>query len=1093
MKNLKTYLLLLMVMAMLGSLPAQQNDINDLPYSYDDVVPNLKILPSGTYNTTAKNLNAALQFNIRDIKDSGGQKEYIIHGKTITTSMIKEEVGSSIFISSAGSTFSSPPIVGRMVIVCDTLIMDEQIHLPECDIVIDAFFIDMQNKTLNSSPLPKQYSMEGALQESILDKISTTDLNARKNGRNAGNITINANHIQNSGMIKANGGDGEHRYVPSHTLKLYGLENIERKRNVDFANKGNSRSFNEPFTNMVAMQTNTKEIDCTIACNDDHTRYKNYYEEEIKYDEKGAKISDNRPLVKRIVVSKKYVPGNGGASGNVAVTYNKGNIDGKISQLGGKSGKLLPRNSTKNTMYSTADVPQVSFNSKTVNLYKTNTKYTVNLGIRNPAGASYKKMQSLKVPSDANVQTLNENIKKLIGKSGKSKECTCKREEQKRNHLVYENLLNTLEKQFEHYYLLEGSKKKKINTLLEWISNELDSDLASSSTNKSNLNALKVKTNYLMSRKTSTVDGMGNLPGFRPALSVQALLQYLKGNLKGDISLLVSSEKVLSLELNKKQILDELQSSINELNSQNTKHAEKLDLNYAKSIRLKKLANEAIRQTNKIELEIQKLEAKLAKEANKQAENHLLKVQALKLAAIAASVIPYGQPVLGSIVGNGLNAYAKAVESHEGTDKTALKVEKKGKLKFKHPAIELPPGDLALANHTITKSFFEKTKLEAEKNIENLTKAYKKKRLAEKNKFEKSIEKETDMLRNISDVSRKSINYVAKLKVPSSDIDMFLKKLISASKEYKKLAKNLKSQTETKEKLFKQIGLIISKNAKLNSEIQENGNIMDRLQLLQLRDDFYSENSHSVFQSVRNNAVERLEWAEYSLIKAYEYQSLKTYQSSGSLNEFIDFQLKQLKVNDASINPQEALENAFTGRIRNIAMSILKNVDSSTKQNNEKDKIRSFVIRKSSNQSDLIDRLNNTGEVSIDFMNHFDNVFISPSKQNVKIKDIQIKSIKFKGLVPENSNVDVILNFNEYGLLRSGKNIYSFYTPDNDDVSNTSYSWIVAQQNGKNITSKNEVPSHYSGLVNFLLDSQPTISQDKKENMAKVLNRILIN
>lgn len=1054
-----------------------------IPYSYDEIIPRLTLLPSGTANAEVVDLNKALT------KDSKGDSIIVVTGAKLTMTSIVESVGSTLFVNSGGKGQyrSKAPKLKELKIYCDTLIIDKSIHAPEADIHLHANYIDMKEQVIRTSPLALPYSVEAKVNQSVEEMKKNG-----KNGLDAGSITIKANKLVNPGTLEANGGNGEIRYAPDFRYTARDKALLAKRTNEIKLGLGCEADINRDAYNsdIISYSVDNIELGCSSCDNCKYTK-KLFSSSELTLKSDGSLVDphENERLEMLYLVNT----GNGGNGGNVTVSaeiVKEFNQDLAIETSKGKRGEMLPRDDKDWMNYQIGSYGfHLYFHSQMLGHYEINSLYRTELTFKGwkPIESTMEHGERLEekgkvwIPSRKRAEFFQSSFDNAWGKDGENGSVSISTKAIYPNALLYENLLNLIEDQHKKYYMLDEDQIKKIDAKLDWVADQIDYELEHNSIGDSlrTLSTLHSKVAFLKSLKSTSKDHMGNLPGYRPMLSMQALLSYLKKRLDNDVQMLVLTDKFLKEQLSEEQVLKEIPSTITTIENNLAQLHDQLKTNYKKQKGLKLKAKEIKKQTEDLKVKIEDVTTELRKKAKEQSEKNRLTQNLIKTAAIAVNLIPYGQPYLGKYGGQALEALADNLNEgpsgqkspagmFSSLDLTSLadSYNNSQKLKFKYPALELPQEEVDLANHYKTNDeWFNLEIRRAKWNIKDITEKHNKAKLEEQKKFNKSLEPQAKKLRGAATLATFGLKAFEQMSVKSDDIDFFLAKLIKTDYEYNDLVESMKVQNELKEELFRDLSISISKNLELQAEMQENENMLSRLQQIQLTSNGFDLNSKSIFSTMKGNIIDRLLWAEYNVIKAFEYQTLTEYKpgNTASLKKFIETQLS--KKNEDS--RASLIKGAFMDRLDDISQNVL---DES--KGIKKIQERNIYFSIEDTENTIIEDLNSGKSVTLDLYRDFGNMIIAPNRDNVKIKDVNIKEVKFEKSFAKNSSSTLDLVFSPLGIVRTGSNFYPFYTDRSSTKTIDSYSWTIKSVNGTDSVKKSETSDQYLELLNLIVSDQ---------------------
>jgi len=1055
-----------------------------IPYSYDEIIPRLTLLPSGTANAEVVDLNKALT------KDSKGDSIIVVTGAKLTMTSIIKSVGSSLFVNFGvkGRYRDEAPKLKELKIYCDTLIIDKSIHVPEADIHLHANYIDMKEQVIRTSPLPLRYSEEANLEESIAEM--------KKNGvhgKDAGSITIKANQLVNPGTLEANGGHGELRYAPDFQYTAQDKALLAKRTKKIKLGRGCEADMNiKAYNNdIISYSVDNVEQLCMTCDNCKYTK-KLFSSTELtlKSDKSLVDPHENKRIEMLYLVNS----GNGGNGGVVTVNaeiVKKFNQDLAIEVSKGKRGEMLPRGDKDWMSYEIGSYGfHLYFHSQMLGHYEVNAIYKTEMTLKGfkvmkhtmEHGETLEEKGKVWIPSKKREDFFQSSFDNAWGKDGEDGLKSISSSAIYPNALIYENLLNLIEDQHKKYYMLDDKQIKIIDDKLNWVSDKIEYELAHNEIGDSlrTLSTLHSKVEFLKSLKSTSKDHMGNLPGYRPMLSMQALLSYFKKRLDNDVKMLVLANEFLNEQLTAERILEDIPAAISSVETNLGVLHDDLTANYERQKKLKSEAKLVKKKTEDLKVQIENVTLELTEKAKEKSEKNQLVQNLIKTAAIAINLIPYGQPYLGKFGGQALEALADHVNEGPSGQKSpagmfsslnltslADSYNNSQKLKFNYPALKLPPKEVDLANHYKTNDeWFNLERRRAKWNIKDITEKYNKAKLKKQKEFNKSLEPQAKKLRGAASLATFGVKAFEQMSVKSNDVDFFLAKLLKADYEYNDLVENIKVQTELKEALFAKLSNSITRNLELQAEMQENENLISRLQQIQLTSNGFDLNSKSIFSTIKKNIIDRLLWAEYNVIKAYEYQTIKEYKpgNSANLESFINTQLDE---NNNSARADSIITLAFMARLDDISQSVILDIEG-TKDYQEVEVYFSLEDK----ENTVIRDLNSGQSVKLDFYRDFGNMIIAPNSDNIKIKDINIKDVKLENSFARNSNSTLDLVLDSKGIMRNGSAFHPFYTDRISKKTIDSYRWTLKTKNGKNVCEKNETSDQYLELINLIVSNQ---------------------
>ena len=132
-------------------------------------------------------------------------------------------------------------------------------------------------------------------------------------------------------------------------------------------------------------------------------------------------------------------------------------------------------------------------------------------------------------------------------------------------------------------------------------------------------------------------------------------------------------------------------------------------------------------------------------------------------------------------------------------------------------------------------------------------------------------------------------------------IDQDLNMIMGSSYDFVKIANRIKRQTEQKEKIFSKLMDNMQLIQVLDNEINEVVDNIAALKRIEIDPDNYSPELAGQMRSVSENALDRLKWMEYELVKTYEYTTLTTFKFIMPSDTIMNIMYKSEKESGKSI------------------------------------------------------------------------------------------------------------------------------------------------------------------------------------------------
>lgn len=1045
---------------------------------FSTVIPKLELLKSG----------------YPDVREAGKEevtfskigKNIKFIGKKVTTKDIQAKINAYLIDEKKQTDIKNKTYawkdqttegISKLSIYCETLELQDNIWLPETNIDIQAKHIEMHGYRINTSPLPWQKSQR-------YDLLSATSTSAGEKGGDAGSIHIvceTMNGVSSASFI-ANGGDGEAVLVPEMSINYPSRkESIEvyKFHGCDIGEKSgqSTRWESKPNFNMVAAEFSNTSV--RAVGSDTKCRGTEIYDNGFRFITQIPYLEDIL-ADKRLDYKESCVPGKGGKAGKITLMVQNKLVLESVSAKNGNVGHFIAREKgANNVIYGTPGQPTVSvtFPDKKYGFvsFETVSDKTGKIWIDGVYGTMFQDYRTyalpyepIDVPSKDAKAKVNDFLKKS-GIKGDIVETKPTQQPYVANLEYLQKRINDLESQYSVYFQKNDGEQMALDvevTKLAVYLDTLKSSATLSTLQKAECNTLAFKASELSGYKFKNIDASNNVAGYRPLLSLASTMEYIKYNLRTDLKLFVVSDLMASSETQAKTFLDQVPKMLEDLkildNDLNTKLAEQNKVYDALAIK----AVICDTQTQSIIKELERVETKLEARAKDKIMWKKVGKIACKTGALICSVIPYGQPMLGQIGGNTLNAIGDNIgdDNTSAVEAVVRKVDLSGamkdlaKSKFKSPKPSdknVPPLDLR-------------------KKYDNDIEAYKKSLSDTSALFLKHANAGKDILADLTQLSSTPTELARELaKVRATDF------------EFEQVCQKISKQNQLKAEIYSDLRDAVQKDIAIQAKIFKN-----RIAILKLTEQVgktdYSENLEAALYDIRNESLKRLKWVEYQLIKSYEYTTLTPFNQTMPCSAVFDMNYQREK---ASITPQtidafvEKLAMAYDAQRMKMSGYILRDPNLG-KYRGDDDFARKVVLIQDDETttdtkgSELLAELNNKGSVILDLQSDFVNEIIRADESNTRIKDIKLFDVKFDKPLSPRASIKVKLEILDEGILRKDKGLFVFKTGDPNNVSDI-WTWELKNKNDSLDIYSDGQSSEYKNLIDFLITGE-TSATDKK-------------
>ena len=1065
------------------TLVAQDDQVID--YTYDEIIPNLEIMKTKP--------RSGISFPKSDVY----YKEYVDDVFVISTKVLKSSdlfkmLGKEIIykLNDAEKYIENIVTLKRLEIVVDSFTLDKSFRIPGCDIVIDAKVIDMKNNIINTSGYNYRYSDLSNLKESVAGTLKANG----KNGMDGGDVNMKSKQIINVGKIIVNGGNGECRFAPTISIdrpdvydgrkQAYGnhgcgADQTKRSETVKFKKEQNIIALLFTNFNLKAFNpTPEKCLNNDILADSISINANGYFKEE----KKASRISFG-----------DIKAGNGGACGSVNV-YTEIPIDRELIVVNkvGMGGMFKVRNDTE-------DVKYIDAGNGLCNKFEIQGVYYYGASIvttSNPIGTvsaevTDRKHISIELPNQQEYKSIEWNWERYntidYNRNGNYFQPVIRNGKQflpSYNYMKYR--IDLVRYFYDQYDVLPSNVKRECEALLSQVEEDMSLNLLNNTSQK--YMELNLVLTSLINRKYSNADKFGNPPGYRPMLSLKNSVTLLDTNLEGDVRQFVladlRNDKRIADSIFYKNIpkmIGNIESDIISLSGKRKILSETLlglnsDMLLCKS------------QTDSINKEIIKLTREIKKKAEKDSKKMAVVVGLLKTAALAASVIPFGQPALAEIGGKGINSLADYIDNDtkdpvEACMNTIGEIDlskmmnayvTNKEIKFTGPKIAKPDEKkISLEDIGVFKSDDHKKVWVENKKIKEANSKYNNLNKKAQKDYEKRIKaynkKKERTLKMATGTSKILLN-AFKNSMDSKKMEKLYSQLSSSNVAYSKLVRMLKAQHENKARIFSVLTTNVQKIQKIDVEIALSVGQIKELLDIKFNNNPDLHNFNDFCKELRQDALSEINWIEYQLIKSFEYSMLSDELSLSNSSYFETiYNSKKLEYGDSKdIDIDKFVKDVstdFLGIRTKISNTILK-INKRYRQDVNARSIH--LIAKDSNNtlgSAKLQQLNvsKNKSVVLDLKRDLLSTILKPEEAEVRIVDISVGKVVLESPLPVGVEFDIIATLDDEGVLMSTDNRFYLYNSNSGNAKLDSWKWTITG-NGT-VTNKSEISDKYLGLI----------------------------
>ncbi|CAA6806343.1 MAG: Unknown protein [uncultured Sulfurovum sp.] len=1034
------------------------------------------------------------------------KKDYIIHKKnknasehkfiafSIDSDFIKDKIGGTF--DYRGKHFTHEPIIKKIFIYAETLTLKENMWIPEAYIEIHVNNLNMNGYSIISSGLPYNPNT-----------VSYSDTNNGRNGRHAGNIKIVVNNILTEGSIIAYGTNGEWIYVPDvevehpkyrTEIKFHILEGCSDVKGIE------QHFTREDLYNRKIVSLDYNTVSRLAVGSDNYCRRREKIDPFVDWvttNDRPTSPSETKDSKRgKRLTFNPYKPGKGGDAGKIIVHSKIYDETLLMKSQPGNSGFYRARKNSEH--YDCKETEKgkcisVIFKEETYShlyIYGESTIWG-NVSSHGKWGNIFS------VPSWLDKRNYFNKINlKNPNKNGNDQTSVIKNGQSSIHPEMVIFYTSYLKEQFSIFLKKTPNEKKELANESNSVASSFESistsfDFRNEDDLKSKFQTARAEIIALSEMKSKNLDEFNNPPGYRPLLSMVSTLAYLEKNLEDDLYLYVFTDKAARLEGKIGDLKKELPKMIERLYKVNNVLSHKLgEINVAID-KLSSNAKTCKEQTEEINNKIKELKKKYEKEATEEQKKLAWYKTGLKVCALAANVIPYGQPILGQVLGNTLDSVAEQIGSQgtvnpytimEKIDMTGImeKMSKKTMVKSNLESADSYELELNVMYETD-----DVTKITIDQNVAN----HKSKLAKYKKKVDESKARWAKAGNGLKDIMADYGSFT----VSKDEIQKQLSIIMTNSADAQELFSQLHVQMDLKAEIFSSFQDNMQKSLDINNKIFINSDQIKNLTLLGMSAEAdYIPELEEFMGQMKKSARERLNWIEYQLVKIYEYSQLNPYNKDASLasNEVLDKIYSRIPISkDTSVNEIVAkLKPAFQEQVRGMSHNIVKNISLGHKQDPKKDtqsghKFGRYIMLDNEISPDFFEKLNSSdASTFIDLQKDLLGVIVLPNQENARIIDISLNDITFDQVLPKGSeSVKIKIELGSEGVLRSGKSFYIFNT-EKEGVSCDSWSWTIKNITGQEneVINESELSDDYKALLKFVLgENQGNIKPGENENI----------
>lgn len=1082
-----------------------EHPVDSIPY-YNQTIPKLKFL--STSLTPLKSKNEFIEHRIE--KTSGGKSIHTFIGFDLSTdtkqikALIDEfrKNGKDIYRES----LKSHPIK-TVNIYCESFSFANTLRLPEVEVNIVA-------KELFASSNAKGYHIDTSplKWESGYAPADLGRYASGKNGANAGKINIHVATAHQTIKVNASGTDGTLAPLPEFKINF---PKTKKEHNVCWDAKTldngtyhegdcekSSRNF--VFKNASAEVVGLKSKYFGWGTGDGREDY-------IDFD---SEIRGEKEKNWKRISGDKTMPGKGGNGANVVISKTlQDKID--VHQVAGKNGQFYAKykiveykdffGQTGTQVEQTKDYhPLTKFSSAHLLrpfMYMHVSTHNNRLNFKSHDYDQHEG-QIFMIPSDGHWKDYykrvykNENFnfekpfaKKEANKAGK----TVKTDADFSSAIPFlKHYIAYLDNQYSNYLsflpkeqkelkqelndlivLVEEMKIDPIKTRADTIYNsKLDNVLLPA-------NELKDHTNYLL-------DAYGNAPGYRPILSFKQIADYVENKSLDNITRMLYAER-LSSELTEEGERREMMNKTRDyLITRNSKLLGDLTEYSTKYDQIENEAEKQVASLAKLQNQLKDLESNYKQNENMKGWKRYFKTN-LKLASIALSVIPYGQPATAE-VGNAMSRISDDIGNKEISAGQIFKDFDYGSV------IKTIANKSAKSQEEQLKKqkFFKKYLKPSDDNTEFVI-DYNKISTSDRIKWseEDYFQKKQDALNN----RKKRVNAVAKMgnqglkellnfSTPLVDAQATLKKRRNLVPYMKDVMVAIEKEMKVRSALFKDLKNINQKAGNAQVELLQNASTIQRI--LKQRTDGevkVDEALHDASKQMYAIAMEDLRFNEYMLHKAYEYTFLKKLDARS--NNYTGFKLlEKIKKRDSKTTDIEQLakecQTFYTEDYNAMKRDIFKNITNGVNEDSDGASI-TITQESHSKKMNQLNNLEDKHRFSLDLKRDFFQQIIRPDQQDIRIIDMVFEEVKVAPNSCANGTkfqLKISLPQSD-GVLRSDTNFYYFQTDHGDKPQ----AWTVdckCKDNKVSLSNFSHPSESYTDLIRFITERDVANSNPKR-------------
>lgn len=959
--------------------------------------------------------------------DAQGHKTVIVEGKDLVFSK-----GDAMFdaISTKDKTISSASpdvLMQNLIITCDTLTLNDELRVPECNVSIFARkFIVEKNGSINTSPLPwdlEKAEDANSASDEIDDSRNGTD------GRHGGNINLFVHTLENKNtgtLFNLNGGNGQ--------SAGHGFDGKDGKS--IYPSYGNI--FSHVERGVFSDDKTTFEISFDTLCYG--YKYEWYYFSTSNPSWKYWPEGQRNPAHPTSGTNAKK-PGKPGEPGNSGQL--KSNLDASLLNNTNKAGSAGTK--ARNVSGGSAGYPCKS------------AYYQIQMKIRKASSgateeSSVKKVGNTIETKDGKSYTAPSTNKQSGDTPSFSKVNTS-------NAWLHPRQLRILLNYVRGAFLSDGgdANRKKLSDILSVYDEALKNTFPPldiwDERGIQTYNESKQKISALLSKLKGGKDYYGHVAGYMPVLSLSSTISLYKNNLDDALQRLVLA-KWLAFSYEKSteatNIINVVLEKLRKDNENLVSETQKLEKNIKTldtkldgvNSKMEKLKDDLLRIEGRLMAETQK-------ELKKQAEIKF----ALKMGAAITQLIPYGQPALGmvgSIANSIADNYGEDFATQAGGVADVFSKNKLGDTLVKTKK-GLNEGKKAVKNQQKAANAMSNSKnkdivvlleqagvdvdesgISAHRSRAKIVIPGKKE---EKKKKPEKASKWTELGNNLGPAMGTALDAFKALSVPESEIMAAANKLKSTDKEWNEAIKEIKKFTKEKGKLFSRIIETINRMAVVSSQLQKNALIGIQLQgSLGGQADLADEDLMNFANELAEDTKDQLIYQLYLMVKAYETSVFKPLPIRWADDNLFDKVLDNIKNNgDFSIDKVKNIAATLKPLLTRSLSTVSKKLRDFLNDRENQLKITTSYLafsdgtlaehREPKNEA-YLNILNETK--SLEF-NPFTFFHIDPYFHFMRIKSIELEDIIFNQAVTDDEllNSKIELTVRGEGQVRANTDLFT--------------------------------------------------------------------